>query len=366
MVFKVHSRCNLNCTYCYMYNRGDTSYLGQPKRVSWDVVRDIPATVRSYLASQGTNIYSISFHGGEPLLVGKDFFDRMAGYLRSELSDIDLRLSVQTNGTLVDSEWAHLFNRHRVSVSVSLDGPPPVNGKFRVYHDGRDSTADAIAAVRLLQREADYFGGVLCVSDPAADGGAVVRFFTDELKLDWFDLLWPDYSHDNLPPNFASFSSGMLDFMVSAFEEWYPRSRSGVACRFFDSIIARMVGLPSRVDTIGIDGLTTVVVETDGTLEPHDVLRVCPEFDRHTGIRVGEGAIQRFQSSLAYTRAQNLEGQHSEECLVCPVFSICRGGHTTHRYSRANGFQNRSVYCETLYALITHIQKRLGAVLLAA
>jgi uncharacterized protein len=349
-----------------MYNQGDTSFALKPKRVQWETIQGLPEMIRTYLRAEHERSFYICFHGGEPLLVGKDFFSQMVSFLRAELSDVDLRLSVQTNGTLIDDQWADIFNHFRIDCAVSLDGPPHVNGRHRRDHAGRDSSDAAIAAIKLLQRKCQTFAGVLAVVDGEADGGEVVRYFADELHLEWFDLLLPDWSYATLPKDYDRLTVAISEFMISAFDVWYPLSRRGISCRFFESIISGLLGRRSWVDTIGRDGLGTLVLETDGSLEVHDVLRICPGFPRSSGIRVSPHALQEFYSSAVYHTAENLNKHHSPVCRRCDIFPVCRGGHMSHRYSARDGFLNPSTHCSTLYRLITHIQKTLGAAIMRA
>src|SRR5690349_18876814 len=76
LVLKVASRCNLNCTYCYMYNLGDTTYMKQPKVMSDDVVDNLIARVKKHCHMHGIDVFDFNFHGGEPLLAGPAFFEK--------------------------------------------------------------------------------------------------------------------------------------------------------------------------------------------------------------------------------------------------------------------------------------------------
>ncbi len=366
MVFKIHSRCNLNCTYCYMYNKGDLSYLDMPGRVSLSVVEAVAEMILADHRKTARNDFSIAFHGGEPLLVGKAFFDEMMTTLRARLGTLRVKYALQTNGTLIDAEWLALLERHGVIVSVSLDGPARVHDLNRVDHGGRGSFDRTLQGIRLLQDSDVIFAGALCVVQPEADGHETVEFFADQLGLEWFDFLLPDYTHDDLPADWADRQQAFGRFLCDAFAAWYPHSRRGVACRFFDSTIARLMGRWSLVDTIGQDGLGVVIIENDGSLEPHDVLRICRSYDRVSRIQSGAGALAQFRESPAYLRAENAGRSHCQHCQQCAVFDICRGGHLIHRFSASREFDNPSVHCAALKQYIDFVQSFLGGELLPA
>ena len=343
-----------------MYNKGDTTFRNKPKRLSLDNIRLIPIMLNDYAEKSGRKSFSICFHGGEPLLVGVKYFAEVMNILTNGLKNLDIAYSVQTNATLINDAWIDLLETHQISVSASLDGPSHINGKNRIYASGKDSTTAAISGIRRIQDSAVKFGGVLCVVQPFSSGTEVVEFFVNDLRLKWFDLLLPDFTHDSIPENWPEQQASFATFLVEAFDTWFPHSSRNVACRFFDSVIARLVDLDSQVDTIGINGLSAIVLETDGTLEPHDALRVCNSFDRRTGIHASPTAYSDFLSHPVFRLVRNEEEVFANECLNCNHFQTCRGGHFMHRYSQANLFRNPSVHCATLKKIVSHITNVIG------
>ncbi|GAA5484856.1 anaerobic sulfatase-maturating enzyme [Haloferula sargassicola] len=343
-----------------MFNKGDEAFRGMPRSVPWEVVEGVAGMIKDDHACNPTNDYSLVFHGGEPLLIGHDYFSRIMAYLTQELASIKVRYTIQTNGILIDSDWIHLFQKFNVVVGVSLDGPPNINGLNRKGFDGSDSTPRVLAGIAKLQESEVVFPGVLCVVQPEADGAETVEYFLNELGIEWFDLLLPDYTYEDIPDNWDDLQVRFGEFLISAFDAWFPHSRRGVSCRFFDSLLSKLTGGPSLVDTLGRDGLGAVIIETNGLLEPHDVLRICPEFARDTGIQVGAGALQRFRESASYRLASNLDGHHCNDCLTCDFFSVCKGGHYIHRYSRKGGFLNKSVHCKALTMVMNHVYDKLS------
>jgi uncharacterized protein len=298
----------------------------------------------------------LAFHGGEPLLVGKQFFSTMMDYFKYRLRSFNMHYSLQTNAVLIDDEWIDILTKYQIDVAASIDGPPSVNGLNRVFHSGKDSSAQAMAGIKKLNASDVRFAGVICVVQPYANGGEVTKFLIDELDIKWFDLLLPDYTYDEIPENWQEIQEQLLGYMIAAFEQW-SQSERRVVCRYFENIIARLHNLSSRVETIGIGGLHSMVLETDGTLEPHDALRICNGFDRTTNVLVGPGAIEKLMNSRAYQEVLPNADQFSEQCKSCSVFSVCQAGHYMHRYATTSGFRNPSVHCHVLFGLIKHIWK---------
>ena len=150
-IFKVASRCNLNCAYCYMYNKGDLSYLQQPKVMPMAVVDAAIERIRAYSSASGTRRVSIILHGGEPLLAGQTFFRRFVEKANSELlPDIQPVFNMQTNGTLLDQSWLDLLRELDIRFGISLDGPESINDANRVDHRGQGSYARVRRAIDLV------------------------------------------------------------------------------------------------------------------------------------------------------------------------------------------------------------------------
>lgn len=358
MIFKIHSKCNLNCKYCYMYNKGDSSYKQKPNRVSASIIMKIPKMLESERERSGTNRFTIAFHGGEPLLVGKSFFADMMAYLRLKLSSFEMQYTMQTNAVLIDDEWIKILADYGVTVAASIDGPAEVNGLNRVFHSGKDSSSDVIRNIVKLRDSRVNFAGVICVAQPYTDGKKVVQFIIDELRVKWFDILLPDFTHDTLPVDWHQQQESLLQYMINAFNFWY--MKEDVKCRIFDNIMAPMLGYKSRVETIGVGGLHSMIIETDGTLEPHDGLRICEGYNRKTGVSVGEGAIERLRQSEPYAFLKPERTRFCTKCLDCSLLSVCQSGHLMHRYSKAKGFENPSVHCYVLYGLIDYVLRFLN------
>ena len=148
-VVKLHSRCNLNCPECYVYQLRDSTWADQP-RVMSDAVLDTLATrIAEHARRHRLPEVRVMLHGGEPLLAGPRRITRFAGALRTALTGTGTvaELVVQTNGTLLDEDFLELFRRLRIRVGVSLDGGPSAQDRRRPYRGGRGSHADVARAL---------------------------------------------------------------------------------------------------------------------------------------------------------------------------------------------------------------------------
>lgn len=344
-----------------MYNKGDTSFLSKPKYVPFDVVDKLPSMIRTESLRTGQDEFFLCFHGGEPLLTSKNYFVEILEYLEKNLIGIKMKYSLQTNATLVDMEWIEIFRRFNISISASIDGPFEVN-KERNYISGKTSTNDTINGIRLLVDNYENFSGVIAVIQPFTNGKEVVNFFINNLKVKWFDLLLPDFHHDDIPENWKEMQHSFFQFYKDAFIAWYPHATK-VSCRIFEVMTGTLLGYKSYVDSIGLDGVSSMIIETDGSIEPHDVVRMCDGFNRNTNLKVSPNAFEEFKKSDVYRTVKNLEKQFSEVCESCSEFSYCKGGNILHRYSKERQFLNPSVHCYTHYNLIRFLKDFFGQTL---
>ena len=130
-LLKVHSRCNLACDYCYMYEMADQSWRERPYRMSAAVVERTAARIGEHVRAHGLSSIDVVLHGGEPLLAGPDLIGDVAAAVRDSVGPgVEVRLTAQTNGVRLAS-YLELFDELDVRVGVSLDGDATANDRHR-------------------------------------------------------------------------------------------------------------------------------------------------------------------------------------------------------------------------------------------
>jgi uncharacterized protein len=110
--------------------------------MSMDIIRALAIRIKKHCKENETKSISLVFHGGEPLLVGKDYFRKIIEIFNFSLEEIIVNYAVQTNGTLIDDEWCQLFKEFNIHIGVSLDGPEKLQNKYRVYHNNKGSFSE--------------------------------------------------------------------------------------------------------------------------------------------------------------------------------------------------------------------------------
>lgn len=184
LILKFSERCNLNCSYCYYFNGLDQSFKTKPKYLKEEVLSQVIIFLKQAIVELKLDQISISFHGGEPMLIGKKRFaaycERLIAVLSSAIPSFEL--SMQTNGVLIDEEWIELFRKYNIRLGISLDGNKKAHDRYRVDHKGRGSYDQLEKAIRLLQAK-EYEFGVLTVFDPSTNPFEILDHYINTLQI---------------------------------------------------------------------------------------------------------------------------------------------------------------------------------------
>ncbi|MBQ9479929.1 MAG: radical SAM protein [Selenomonadaceae bacterium] len=171
IILKLTTACNLNCSYC---SEGDRAIERMPEDIFYKLVDELPAL----LDHVGKRNAEFLFHGGEPLLYGRDGLKRLIDYARAQLSTFDIQFLMQTNGTLIDDDWIEFLKAQDIHVGISLDGYPDIHDQFRRTKDDRPTAALIVDNIKRL-REAGLSVGTLMVLNSAVDADKLFDFIRE-------------------------------------------------------------------------------------------------------------------------------------------------------------------------------------------
>ena len=359
--FKVASRCNLNCSYCYIYNKGDTTWKHRPAIMSDEVFEAALQRMRAHCNVTRQKLLLVGFHGGEPCLVGASRFDAWCRRAREVLHDIeDLPICIQTNGTLIDEAWAEVFQKNQVHVGVSVDGPKHVHDLLRIDHQGRGSYDDVARGIEIL-RDANIRFTCLCVIPLGADPLAVHRHFVTTLGCKQFTYLLPLFTHDTIGPIRELYGpTPCADFLIPIFDEWWFNDTTDISVGNFRNMIRLILGGRSEMETIGDTPPSYVFVQTNGEMEGMDTLRICRDGMSKMNLNVLDTGFEAILGADTIHRTSIFQGMPLPTgCRGCAERETCAGGFVPHRYSNSRGFDNPSVWCADLLKLFAHVRGRL-------
>ena len=365
-VLKMHSRCNLDCSYCYVYHGSDDSWRSRPPRPAERVLRQTAYRIAEHVRAHRQTDIRIDLHGGEPLLAGSGRLVRCVSLVRAavaEASDGGCRVhaAVQTNGTLLTEPIIEELAAADIRIGVSLDGGIPQANARRTDHAGRPSWDRTVRGLELLTRYPEVYAGILATIDLGQDPQAV---YTSLLRFapPSMDFLLPHANWSSPPPGSDGRSTPYGDWLAAVFDRWFDAAGYETGIRLFSQIIALLVGLPSATEAVGTSPAATMVIETDGAGEQVDSLKVAYRNGPATGLDVFGSSFDDALELPGFTARQIGVAALSKTCGDCPVVAVCGGGNYAHRYLAGRGFDQPSVYCADLERIIRHVAARLATV----
>jgi uncharacterized protein len=359
-IVKIHSRCDLSCDYCYMYEMADQSWKDQPRAMRTEIARLTADRIAEHALEHRTGSIALILHGGEPLLAGRDLIRYLVTATREAAGPaVRVAASIQTNAVGLDEAYLALFDELDIRIGVSLDGDAVAQDRHRRFASGRGSYAAVAAALaRLRELRPHLFSGLLCTidlrNDPIATYEALVAF--DPPKI---DFLLPHGTWARPPPARVPDpdQTPYGDWLTALFDHWYPRPRTRV--RIFEHIMQLLLGGTVDSESVGLSPARMVVIETDGSVEQADTLKAAYHGAAATGLHLRDHPLDEALMQPAIVARQLGEQGLSQECRACSLRRVCGGGLYTHRYREDTGFANPSVYCPDLMRLIRHIEHRM-------
>lgn len=355
-VLKVHSRCDLACDHCYVYEHADQSWLGRPRAISAATVERAARRIAEHAAAHRLNQVLVVLHGGEPLLLGTSGLRLVLTGLHKWIAPATrLELRLQTNGVRLDEGLCDLFAEYDVKVGVSLDGDRTANDLHRRSRDGRSSHPQVLRGLALLRRSVyrHLFSGILCTVDLRNDPIRVYEALLAE-EPPRIDLLLPHATWESPPPRPDGVPAPYADWLAEIHDRW-TRDGRPMPIRMFDSLLSAACGGSTASEGIGLDAVNLLVIETDGQWEQADSLKTAFDGAPATGLNVRDHSVDEAAAHPGIGARRGGLSALCTTCRACPVVRICGGGLYAHRYRADTGFDNPSVFCEDLKALIPRV-----------
>ena len=271
MVKPIGSLCNLDCTYCYYLHKEELLHQQRAPRMSEDMLE---RHIRQYIEAQTGDEVVFSWQGGEPTILGLEFFRKVVA-LQARYKKPGQRIEndLQTNGTLLDAEWAAFLKKHNFLVGLSCDGPERLHDRYT--KGGAPTHAKVVAAARLLKQQGVPFAALCVVNrENARHPLDVYRFLTRELgarRVQFISCVEPKVFHQVAPQHWdpalvpvvgtpqakpGAPDSVVTDwsvdpddwgvFLNKVWDDWYARDYGKVHVDLFETAVAQSMDLPSQ------------------------------------------------------------------------------------------------------------------------
>ncbi len=352
--------CNLACEYCYFLSK-ERLYPDSAFRMSPELLESY---TRQYIEAQRVPEVTFAWQGGEPTLMGLDFF-RLAVELQQKYRKPGMRIlnALQTNGTTLDDEWCRFFHKHNFLIGISLDGPREIHNVYRHDKGGKPTFDRVMRGVELMKKHGVEFNILCTVHAANADHPLeVYRFFRDEVGAQFIQFI-PIVERDNE----TGFQEGDKvtersvtgrqygDFLIAIFDEWVRRDVGRMFVQIFDVSLAAWAGMRPGLCVFEETCGTALVMEHNGDLF------TCDHFvePRHKLGNIQDiPLIEMVGSEKQRTFGLDKRDRLPRYCRACEVRFICNGGCPKNRLLRTpDGEPGLNYLCEGYKAFFTHIDR---------
>lgn len=379
--------CNLDCDYCFYLEKEDMYPQREKFRMSDETLR---AYVQRYIAAQPTPEVEFTWQGGEPTLMGLEFFQRAVSYQREFAAGKTIRNSLQTNGTLLDEAWCRFLAAEDFTVGISIDGPRAIHDQHRPDKQGRSSFDAVMGGLQQLREHQVRFNVLVTVSrQSTAHALEIYRFLKAEgvrfiqfnpvverlptpaeqvLKLHFgkppgLSLAQPAAGAE-LPPSAAAVTPQSVereaygDFLIAVFDEWVRNDVGRIHVMNFEWVLASWLQLPASVCLFAPRCGKALIVEHSG-----DVYS-CDHF-MYPDYRLGNIATDELATLVAST-AQQAFGAAKETtlpayCQGCAYRFACHGECPKNRFTLTpDGEAGLNYLCPSYKKYFAHITQAMN------
>ena len=360
MIKPVGSLCNLRCRYCYYLDKADI-YGGKEPRMTYEM---LVTFIREYIAANDVPEVLFNWHGGEPLLMGLDFYRKAIQLQKKYASGKRIRNALQTNATLVTAEWAAFFRENGFLIGVSLDGPKDVHDCYRAGKGGGSTSERVVKGIaELYKAGVDY--NIMATVNRKSEGrgleiyqflkGAGTRFIQFMPVLEHVKdgrIVSPDEEGSQIAPWSVS-AEGFGRFLCDIFDYWVRHDVGSVFINQFDSTLAMWCGEQPGTCTFAQTCGGNSVIEHNGDLYP------CDHFV-YEDYRIGnvlETDLRTLMASEKQIRfGIDKRNGLPKKCVTCRWYFACHGECPKHRFNRTDsGEPGLNALCDGYSMFFSHV-----------
>ena len=348
--------CNLMCKYCFYHdvaeNREQRSYGIMKEETMEEIVK------KAYDYADGA--ISFAFQGGEPTLRGLDFFKTFIAFVsKYNKNNVKTHFAIQTNGILVDEEWAKFLSENKFLVGLSMDGYREINDLNRVGTDGKGTFKKVKDATRIMDKYKVEYNILCVVTKPIAKHGVkVYNFFkSNGFRYIQFIPCLDDFGEEKGKRPYSLSPKDYGRFLISIFDMWYKDliSNNYISIRMFDNLINMLKGYPPEsCDMMGVCSKGTII-EADGSLYPCDFYVI----DKW---RIGSVLDESFEELIANPKMDEFvetSKNIDEECKTCRHYMLCRSGCRRHKEHCGDGEDLKNIFCESYKLFYDYAENKL-------
>jgi len=354
--------CNLECTYCFFLSK-EKLYPDSRFRMPDELLE---AYIRQLIEAQRGPLVTIAWQGGEPTLMGLDFYKRSIDYEKKYVRPgLTIEHTMQTNGILLNEAWCDFFREHQFLIGLSLDGPQAMHDTYRVDKGGAPTFHKVMRAARLLQQHQVDFNILTTVNAANADHPLeVYRFLRDEVGTQFIQFIpiverinengETGFQEGNRVTERSVKAEQWGTFLITIFDEWVRRDIGSVFVQMFDAALASWYGAPPALCIFSETCGNALALEHNGDLYSCDHF-VEPKY-------LLGNITERHMIDLVASDQQQFGLQKRESlpryCRECEVRFACHGECPKNRFLETpDGEPGLNYLCAGYKTFFKHIDR---------
>ena len=357
--------CNLDCSYCFFLDKEEL-YPGSKFRMTDELLETY---IRQLIEAHKTREVTVAWQGGEPTLMGIDFFRKAIAYQEKYRKPGTIfENTLQTNGTLLDDEWCEFFKENNYLIGLSLDGPRELHDANRVDKKGGPTFDRVMRGLRLLQKHGVEYNILTTVNRVnAAHPLEVYRFLRDEVKTTWIQFIpvierinedgRTLYQQGNTVSENSVLPEQFGNFLITIFDEWVRKDVGKIFVQTFEAAVRSWLNMPTGMCFFSPTCGSGVALEHNGDLYSCDHF---VEPDYLLGNIAENSMAELVGSDRQFKFGQDKLNTLPKYCLDCEVRFACHGECPKHRFMNTpDGEPGLNYLCAGYKAFFTHIDEPL-------
>lgn len=345
------SSCNMKCKYCFYSDVANSREIANYGMMSKETIEIIIKKAFEY----ADTVINFGFQGGEPTLAGLDFFKEVVRLQKQyNVKRIKVHNAIQTNGLLINDEWAQFLHDNNFLVGVSLDGNQMIHDKYRLDSGMNGTFQRVLEATKILKKHRVEFNILSTVNKDVAKNIDKIYYFFKKQGFNYLQFIpcLDGFNEEHGKTDFSLSPEDYGDFLIELFKLWYVdvNSKNPISIRFFDNLVLMMGGYPP--ESCGMAGVCSCyyMIEADGSVYPCDFY-VTDEW------RIGDirtDSWDDMRKSETAKRFVSISRKANDDCLACEHFKICRGGCRRNREPISEDNPNKNFLCPSFKAFFDY------------
>ena len=367
------SLCNLDCHYCYYLDKAEI-YGGHEPKMSYDMLE---TTIREYIKANDVDEVTFNWHGGEPLVLGLDFYKKAVELERKYADGKKIHNTLQTNGTLINYDTAEFFRDNNFLIGVSIDGPKDIHDKFRKDKGGFPTFDKVIKGIGILQRCGVQFNTMSTINKASEGRGLETYQFLKHIGSTFMQFM-PVVEHVKYPVDasgkalkkmrpyivdpatdgaelarWSVSSIGFGKFMCDIFDYWVRHDVGRYFVNLFDATLANHCNvMPGTCVYAKVCGGNSII-EHNGDIYPCDHF----VYSKYKLGNINEKSLREMMTSSEQIKfGLDKRGMLPSKCLKCKYEYLCHGECPKHRFNTTDkGETGLNALCKGYKLFFAHV-----------